>query len=350
MQGMFIIDEIEFDGGKKIKDIIGGAGSFALIGARLWTSEPESQQLGMIVDKGSDFPQVILDELNDLHTGIVYRETPWRKTTYGYNRLRDNGFRLFEYLTPKKPIRAPDLLETGLIYAKTIHIITNPKTFVSVCEELAKYGNLKNRPKIVWEPTPESCLPENWHILQKALKYCDIFSPNEVDSANLLGIDISESKSRAKEFVSAFQEFQIGHDSQGWVVLRNGSDGCLIGACTSSTNATSDAVVPVREILHLPSVQMKNGSVLDTTGAGNAFCGAAILEYYRTGNIIEACAKATVAASFVIQQHGLPAHTKNSEGIDLWNGESVFQRLKEYYEFLASHEASAIKELTKRGV
>lgn len=28
MQGMFIIDEIEFDGGKKIKDIIGGAGSF----------------------------------------------------------------------------------------------------------------------------------------------------------------------------------------------------------------------------------------------------------------------------------------------------------------------------------
>ncbi|EPY54070.1 carbohydrate kinase [Schizosaccharomyces cryophilus OY26] len=347
--GMFIIDEIEFDGGKKIRDIIGGGGSFALVGARIWSSTAESKRLRLIVDKGSDFPESVKTELDGLDAGIVYRETPERKTTYGYNRVHDNGLRLFEYLSPKKPIRAQDLVETGSMESKTIHVITSPKNFISMSEEIAKYGSLTDRPKVIWEPTPESCCPENWPVCQKAMKYCDIFSPNEVDTANLLAVDIKEAKERAEQFAYALQEMQIGSNGQGWAVLRCGSAGCFIAPSTSRTAPHQDEVLAQRDVIHLPSVPMAPNSVLDTTGAGNTFCGALILEYHRTGNIVLSSVKATVAASFAIQQHGLPKLTKTENGIDLWNGESAFQRLKAYYEYLQNHDIESVRQVTKHG-
>ncbi|EPX74565.1 carbohydrate kinase [Schizosaccharomyces octosporus yFS286] len=347
--GMFIIDEIEFDGGKKIRDVTGGGGSFALIGARIWSSTAESKRLRIIVDKGYDFPESVKDELDNLEAGIVYRETPERKTTYGYNRVHNSGLRLFEYLSPKKPIRAEDLLETGSFDSKTIHVITNPKSFIGMSEEIAKYGSLTDRPKVIWEPTPESCFPENWPVCQKAMKYCDIFSPNEVDAANLLGIDVKVAKEKAIECVYAFQEMEIGRNGQGWVVLRCGSAGCFIAPSTSQTSQEQDGVVAQREAVHIPCVPMAPGSVIDTTGAGNTFCGALILEYYRTQNIVLSSVKATVAASFTIQQHGLPKLTHTENGIDLWNGESAFQRLKHFYEYLQNHEVEAVRQITKHG-
>ncbi|UZP34577.1 hypothetical protein NXS19_002393 [Fusarium pseudograminearum] len=55
--GMFIIDDIDFiPPTEPVKDILGGAGTYSALGARLLSPPPKSTSVGWIVDQGSDFP------------------------------------------------------------------------------------------------------------------------------------------------------------------------------------------------------------------------------------------------------------------------------------------------------
>jgi fructose-1-phosphate kinase PfkB-like protein len=68
---------------------------------------------------------------------------------------------------------------------------------------------------------------------------------------------------------------------------------------------------------------------VDTTGAGNSFLGAFTVKFQSTRDITEAVIAATVAASFTIEQVGLPIRTL-SGGRELWNGEEVASRIERY--------------------
>jgi sugar/nucleoside kinase (ribokinase family) len=50
-------------------------------------------------------------------------------------------------------------------------------------------------------------------------------------------------------------------------------------------------------------------NVVDPVGAGNAFCGGFLAGWVQTGNVIEAGLRGAVAASFVLEQVGVPAAT-----------------------------------------
>jgi hypothetical protein len=80
------LDEIEFEAPRPpVKDIIGGAGSYAVIGARLVAGCEASRRVGWIVDAGSDFPPSIRETISAWDTFCVMRETPERLTTRGWN-------------------------------------------------------------------------------------------------------------------------------------------------------------------------------------------------------------------------------------------------------------------------
>jgi bifunctional ADP-heptose synthase (sugar kinase/adenylyltransferase) len=70
-------------------------------------------------------------------------------------------------------------------------------------------------------------------------------------------------------------------------------------------------------------------AVLDTTGAGNAFLGAFGAKLAETGDPIMAAASGTVAASFVVEQFGLPRLTTQGSS-ELWNGQDPDERLQHY--------------------
>lgn len=87
--------------------------------------------------------------------------------------------------------------------------------------------------------------------------------------------------------------------------------------------------------------------VMDTTGAGNAFLGASTARFLETGDVAEGMAYGSVAASFVLEQVGVPLLTRIlesteptqvSEGGDvrreLWNGEDFSDRVAEYKRWL----------------
>ena len=92
--GMFIIDEIHFKPPKaSVYNILGGAGTYSAIGARIVSPSPLSETVGWIVDAGSDFPSQLRTVIDSWDTSCIIRETPDRLTTRGWNGYGDNEHR-----------------------------------------------------------------------------------------------------------------------------------------------------------------------------------------------------------------------------------------------------------------
>lgn len=69
--------------------------------------------------------------------------------------------------------------------------------------------------------------------------------------------------------------------------------------------------------------------VVDATGAGNAFLGAFAVGWQETHSYVEAALYGQIAASFVIEQVGLPARFGYGER-EAWNNCMVRDRLAKY--------------------
>jgi len=94
--GMFIIDDIHFpsNSGKESHfNVIGGGGTYGALGSRIITGPIDSRKVGWIIDKGNDFPKEVEQYLKNWNTGAVWRDTPDRKTTKGWNMYGEREFR-----------------------------------------------------------------------------------------------------------------------------------------------------------------------------------------------------------------------------------------------------------------
>lgn len=70
--------------------------------------------------------------------------------------------------------------------------------------------------------------------------------------------------------------------------------------------------------------------VVDPTGGGNAFLGGLAVGLARGKEVLDAAVWGSVAASFAIEQVGMPILGVDAEGVETWNGVRVEQRLDEY--------------------
>lgn len=70
--------------------------------------------------------------------------------------------------------------------------------------------------------------------------------------------------------------------------------------------------------------------VVDPTGGGNGFLGGLAVALARGKGVVEAAGWGSVAASFMIEQVGVPVLGKNEDGDETWNGSRVEERLEEY--------------------
>lgn len=76
-----------------MKDILGGAGTYSALGARLFAAPQRSRAVGWIVDCGSDFPAELRETIDRWETGVVMRQTPHRLTTRGWNGYGEHEHR-----------------------------------------------------------------------------------------------------------------------------------------------------------------------------------------------------------------------------------------------------------------
>lgn len=73
-----------------MRNVLGGAGSYAALGARLVSPPPLSRRIGWVVHCGSDFPDPVRETIDSWDTACVLVETPDRLTTRGWNGYGEN--------------------------------------------------------------------------------------------------------------------------------------------------------------------------------------------------------------------------------------------------------------------
>jgi hypothetical protein len=264
----------------------------------------------------------------------------------GRSGLANARISAFRYLTPKIRLDQ-DSLSPAQIMAESFHFVCSSERCISlVIGILHKRARLwapsegsregQERALMVWEPVPELCIPEQRAKFKEAAQYVDIVSPN---AEELVGFFTSEapvwSEEKAAKEVLAWG---IGPHGNGVLVSRQGSKGCA-------------AYLRERQF-HLRAYHLgaedQQSAVIDPTGGGNTFLGALALamsgkvtpslsvldrllvEVKPHRRLLGALIYATIAASFVIEQPGMPLLSQNAGGKELWNGELFEDRLMTY--------------------
>jgi sugar/nucleoside kinase (ribokinase family) len=209
------------------------------------------------------------------------------------------------------------------------------------------------RPLFIWEPVPGLCTPEHIDSFKLAIRQVDIVSPN---SEELAGFFAGQCKS-LEDMASDVIEWGIGPSIRGSLVVRQGKDGC--SAFSKGHRIHLAACYP-------PDAESQS-KVIDPTGGGNAFLGALAmaLSDIACSHTGDACrllgldkdpsseslpglnlslVYATVAASFIIEQPGMPICHVQGDAKETWNGERFGSRLEAYL----SREAANLRRQVKQ--
>ena len=253
---------------------------------------------------------------------------------FDYDELIHKPAKAFKYLTPLLKILPSHLDHTPLLRSRSFHVLADPPELVSTVSELLLYrsrGGIAQRPLIVSEPLPSSCIPENYHAFLEAINHVDIFSPNHVEIAQLFGNEHPEvfNKPALENYATIFLTSGIGPSRCGAIVIRAAEYGCLI----TSTHQLPTWLPPY--YANPLQAEADKSKVVDPTGAGNTFLGAFTLSYLKTHNLIEAAIYGTVGASFALEQIGIPVFEVDERGWETWNGEKVKGRVGGYRERVA---------------
>ncbi|KAJ6444210.1 MAK32-like protein [Purpureocillium lavendulum] len=373
--GMFLIDEIEFKPPTPpARDILGGAGSYSALGARLYSPPPLASSVGWIVDQGSDFPPAMSTLIDNWATAALIRKDASRLTTRGWNGYDGPAEkRSFRYTTPKKRLTANDLTPS-LLRSRSFHLICSPiRCQELVAEITARRKELTSRdasytkPIIVWEPVPDLCTPEELLNCTNTLPHVDICSPNHAELAGFMGddgIDPETGQVSTAAIERACEQLLASMPLQSYaLVVRAGDKGCYIaknggrktkrqprprkayarGGLRPDTDmealfagllhdedgsiARDDVEVDASTEHWVPPYHHDPARVVDPTGGGNTFLGGLTVALARGHTLIDAAAWGSVAASFAIEQVGMPVLVTEPDGSETWNGDSVCRRL-----------------------
>jgi sugar/nucleoside kinase (ribokinase family) len=244
----------------------------------------------------------------------------------------------FKYLTPKLRLDHNSLTASHLL-AGSFHLICGPARCIELVTQimfLRDKNGAKSRPIFIWEPVPDLCIPEHLDECFEALTYVDIVSPNHVELGAFFNRDTTLASSGeinegiVEELSDIFLKSGIGPGSTGCVVVRCGRRGCFV---THPDIPVQDRWLPAFHASGVVGEQ--NSKVADPTGGGNAFLGGLSVGMVRAasktgGNRLrEAAIWGTIAASFAIEQIGMPILGEDEQG-ETWNGVRVWERVADY--------------------
>ncbi|KXL42882.1 hypothetical protein M433DRAFT_6041 [Acidomyces richmondensis BFW] len=324
--GMFIIDDIypppSSPNQQPQTNVIGGAGTYSAIGARLFSPPPWSKSVGWIVDAGTDFPSELRSVIASWDTGVLMRNRD-APTTRGWNGYGEHDHRAFKYLTEKKRLTAEDLTP-NLLRARSIHLICSPTRCIEMVQRIMDrrreaFGPNEPKPTIIWEPVPDLCIPSELDNTLQALAHVDVVSPNHEELLSLFSSAVTEvQESAIEKYASRLLAAGCRYpNSRFAVVVRCGSRGCYVATTRVSKR--------------LPAYHSDPAKVIDPTGGGNGFLGGFAVGLLRTGgDVVEAARMGSVAASFCIEQVGVPELNDQRDGQERWNGENVFTRMAHF--------------------
>ncbi|MCL4830522.1 MAG: hypothetical protein KJZ95_24410 [Caldilinea sp.] len=273
-----IIDDIVFHDGRTLMGVLGGGGPQTAFGMKLWTQGG----VGLCGGVGLDFPpeaQAWLDGMGIDTTGL--RRDPAHRSLRAWQIIEEDGRRTQVWRTqgatiPTHLALKPEQVPDAYWSARGFHFGVHPESpNLRIMQALQTRGVA-----VSVEPFREASRPLTDRELREMLTPCTIFSPNLVEAETLVGS--GEPMTLLRRLTDAGASI---------VALRMGAEGSLVHrAATDETH-------------HIPAVKT---TVVDPVGAGNAYCGALLVGWLETGDLRRAGMYASVAASFLVEQHGLP--------------------------------------------
>ncbi|KAI3325393.1 Ribokinase-like protein [Xylariaceae sp. AK1471] len=320
--GMFLKEEVILD--NRTNNLYpGGAGLYATFGARLFKTGPKSTEVGWCLAAGFNLPPAVTDMLVSWNVRFHVRESSEELCTKARVFYQDDTLtqKTFKFLTPIVAPDIPDLCSTPLLSAKSFHFLASPaeiKEYVEVLLRLRDIGGIPERPLITWEPAPNTCIPDK------------LLSHFEIGPAT--GFRRSQVERHALGFIQA----GIGPKQDGLIVVRCGKHGCFY-----LTSQKEKRWVPAyynRQYFD----EYRKPTVVDPTGAGSAFLGAFTVDFVESKNPQQACLRGAIAASFALEQYGLPKMSTGREAHEIGN---IFAR-KEVWN--KSSAAWRLQQLEKR--
>lgn len=236
----------------------------------------------------------------------------------------------FRYKTPLLPLEPEHLIDSDLLKAQAFHVFLDPVQVIEQTAQLHEFRHVAgifDRPFIIWEPKAYSCIPENLQAFVEGMRVVDVFSPNHIELAKIVGKDPPTAPE-----IHAFEQMcdplmsrHSGSEPRGMIIVRAGDMGCFVKSTAIST------FLPAYHGLREKATGSSNPQVIDTTGAGNSFFGGfAIQILFSPGDYISAACAGNVAASFAVEQVGLPRLTFCGDGAELWNDEEAAAWLHHY--------------------
>ena len=278
-----ILDDIVCPDGVTHMGMLGGGGPQTAFGMKLWVDS-----VGLIAGVGPDLPlpvQVWLDH-NKIDTGgIRQAEHP---TPRAWQALETDGHRTQVWRVPPEAIQAHlqrrlDLMPKSYRRPKGVHFGIHPlepdSGFIQALTD--------NHAIVSIEPFRPAERPLTASELKTLIAGAPIFSPNLSEARSLVP---PLRKSSLQEEITALRAIFLDAGAQVFS-LRMGSDGSWVTSQQSDT------------FYHIPAFETR---VVDPVGAGNAYCGGFLVGWLETGSLVQAGLYGAVAASFLIEQIGVP--------------------------------------------
>jgi sugar/nucleoside kinase (ribokinase family) len=292
-----ILDDLAFADGHTATGTLGGGGPQTAFGMRLpalagWAEA--SGDVGLVAGVGRDLPDSARAWLAAAGIDLAgVRETEL-STPHAWQMLESDGHRTQVWQVQDNVIgaqlgRTLDRIPESYRQAKGFHLGIHPDEpnldFIHQLRSLVGMGMPAYQPVVSLEPFK----PADRHLSDTALRQlctaADIFSPNIAEAQSLVGNGSPDELVR-----------RLTDAGTSIVTLRMGPEGSLV----SISSAPHLKSAPH---LYVPAVPT---TVIDPTGAGNAYCGGFLAGYVQTGDVLTAARYGTVAASFLVEQVGLP--------------------------------------------
>lgn len=269
-----VIDNLYFPDGREIKNVPGGAGIYALAGAKLWSDEVELR-CGI----GADYQAIFeawyqVNHLSMASLTVVDPVTPVTEVHYHEDGERDEiskygseHYKLFEF-------KNSDLLRLATEKCG-IYVFRNAdETFWAPYLELTD-----RRATVLWEIAADACNPENYPMVIRVLQQIDVLSINLQEAKDLFQLDSEEAViARLIQLKVPMIFLRLG--KRGQKFIQNG------------------------QVTFVPS--LTNAKVVDVTGGGNSSTGAVLVGYCQGQSAIEMGNMANQSAIMCLSQYGLP--------------------------------------------
>jgi sugar/nucleoside kinase (ribokinase family) len=271
--GNLTIDEAVSPAGERVESV-GGDALFAALAARLAGGHPT-----ILAPLGTDATPALLSAIRSAGTEpatLPRREMPTVRNIVSYD---DAGGRAWDLVLGETHFEAlsvhpADLSDRALAAAG----ILLSAMALQAQLELASWLRPRTAATIFFDPQ-EDYIAGNEAALLDAVRACDVFLPSEIEAAELAGT--TDPHDAAKAFLD------IGPHT---VVIKLAEAGCLVVTRDNPepTLVPTDVVEPV-----------------DSTGAGDAFCGAFAAEHLRSHDAYAAARAGAKAARIAVSAPGI---------------------------------------------